>query len=609
MFKKGDTLVEVALAVGIFSMVAIAVAAVLSSSTSGAQTALETTLTREEIDTQAEALRFIQTSYAVDRNETKNNKFYELWHAVTSKPYNVVSASGEADQNFLNYAPTSCSSVYESDAVKNYAFIINPRALGAYTTSSDDAIDNINQVILRNSGIAIPSGTDSTPLQPANIYPRLIYQGSTSAGNLSQQDALISATNNSLYRAEGIYVVAVQDYHTTEVVDYLDGVVGNESAFYDFYIRSCWYGTDANQPSTISTVIRLYDPDVLQGGGTVKVIYHYNRTPGEDWPTIDPNAVRSFGTQGPARKATVYKVDVPKGWTFDWLVTSATSGYSPGSTIAPGTAITNDQPTNIDINLRPHWEHTKYTVVYHPNDNPPYSGYSTSAISDRICYQDEGCRVNLSDAEKPVASGYKLSGWCSTVPSGSTCSGKTYDVNLNISSDEDFSAIFTGSGRTLNLYPIWRENNETITIALTWNSAIDYDSYIAGTKSNGAQFIASYRAKNPSETVSGVTRILASLNHDCTGSCKDETFTINTLGGRNYYYYVRNYSNDSAVSGATVTVSGDGWSQTFSSNNATGSGRIWNVFAYKDGEIIPRQTRSGGGTDSEGSYTSYDASY
>ena len=79
MVKKGDTLIEVTLAVGIFSMIAVAIAAVMSSGTAGAQTALETTLTREEIDTQAEAIRFIQTSYSTNKNSTEDNKFYQLW--------------------------------------------------------------------------------------------------------------------------------------------------------------------------------------------------------------------------------------------------------------------------------------------------------------------------------------------------------------------------------------------------------------------------------------------------------------------------------------------------------------------------------------------------
>lgn len=84
MVKKGDTLIEVTLAVGIFSMIAIAVVSVLSSSTSGAQTALESTLTREEIDAQAEALRFIQNS-AVNGD----SRYKKLWDAIVGNVYTL----------------------------------------------------------------------------------------------------------------------------------------------------------------------------------------------------------------------------------------------------------------------------------------------------------------------------------------------------------------------------------------------------------------------------------------------------------------------------------------------------------------------------------------
>ena len=71
--KRGDTLIEVMLAVGIFSMVAVAVVAVMSGGTSSAQTALETTLTREAIDAQAEALRFIQSSYIAEKDNVNGD--------------------------------------------------------------------------------------------------------------------------------------------------------------------------------------------------------------------------------------------------------------------------------------------------------------------------------------------------------------------------------------------------------------------------------------------------------------------------------------------------------------------------------------------------------
>ena len=256
MVKKGDTLIEVTLAVGIFSMIAIAITAVMSSGTSGAQTALETTLTREEIDTQAEALRFIQTSYAVNKNDTEGNKFYQLWHdQITGHAINLDDISSEEKRTaILQYMPNSCDDIYNrsddnASYILDHAFVINPRQLGNFINGKSD----INSVYVAGN----KTTTNGYLLQPASIYPRLIY-GKTEAEAEADTQSLIASSENNLYRAEGIYVLAVKDYDTTQVSG-----SDKKSAFYDFYIRTCWYGTDANQPSTISTVIRLHDPDAV----------------------------------------------------------------------------------------------------------------------------------------------------------------------------------------------------------------------------------------------------------------------------------------------------------------------------------------------------------
>ena len=49
--KRGDTLIEVTIAIGIFSMIAIMAVLVVNTSISGTQAALENTVTREEINT------------------------------------------------------------------------------------------------------------------------------------------------------------------------------------------------------------------------------------------------------------------------------------------------------------------------------------------------------------------------------------------------------------------------------------------------------------------------------------------------------------------------------------------------------------------------------
>lgn len=258
MVKKGDTLIEVTLAVGIFSMIAIAITSVMSSGTSSAQTALETTLAREEIDTQAEALRFIQSSYIVDKNFA-NAKYASLWRAITSRAYTFDSAS----EDILQFAPKTCKELYEPSGANTIftqkAFVINTRNLSDFT---DETIDKV--LITANDSAP---GSDDIFAQ-AITYPRIIYGKNQTESQNAANKLLDSGIETEIFKAEGIYIIAVKEAekatgnsNTTAIVT--DDSIENKSAFYDFYIRTCWYGSDANLPSTISTVIRLYDPDVI----------------------------------------------------------------------------------------------------------------------------------------------------------------------------------------------------------------------------------------------------------------------------------------------------------------------------------------------------------
>ena len=245
--KRGDTLIEVTIAIGIFSMIAIAVASVMSSGTSGSQTALETTLTREEIDAQAEALRFVQSAYINARNDNNSSgtntvsPYQLLWRKITSSAIDT----NENDTAVTQFFPNTCDELYDRDNANSLfqqkAFILNAKQL-----SSGEA-----------AFISVTNADDATKFVPTTTYPRLVF--GESADDNDSTDSIASATRrNALYQAEGIYVIAVRDAGTTNIV----GSDKPISAFYDFYIRTCWYGTDATRPSTISTVVRLYDPDI-----------------------------------------------------------------------------------------------------------------------------------------------------------------------------------------------------------------------------------------------------------------------------------------------------------------------------------------------------------
>ena len=250
MVKKGDTLIEVTIAIGIFSMIAITVASVMSSGTSGSQMALETTLAREEIDAQAEALRFIHSSYISSKRfeDTQNeyndsvNPYRQIWGKIIRQSHQASEA--EDLEDVVQFSPDNCDSLYDKTIdVTDSLF------------SQKAFILNLKQLSDPNEAVVVSNPNDDI-FAPTTTYPRLVF-GPSSEDNDDSEALASNQDFDSIYQAAGIYIVAVQDPGTTSVVG-----GSKTSAFYDFYIRTCWYGTDATRPSSISTVVRLYDPDV-----------------------------------------------------------------------------------------------------------------------------------------------------------------------------------------------------------------------------------------------------------------------------------------------------------------------------------------------------------
>lgn len=242
--KHGDTLIEVTLAIGIFSMVAVAAVSVLSASTSSAEDTLEASITREQIDAQADALRFIQNAALVD-HDTATPKFSNLWDEIKKNAITIENTwSDEQIKKVIQYTPDSCEDNYKEDIFKK-AFIIDPNQLGNYANEKADVKSvYIDKETKNNSSKPI--------LVTTSTYPRLVY-----GNNNTSSEALFSSdTSGDLLLAEGIYVIAVKDSRNQS----------NDAAeYYDFYIRTCWYNTDdSERPSTISTVIRLNDLDATK---------------------------------------------------------------------------------------------------------------------------------------------------------------------------------------------------------------------------------------------------------------------------------------------------------------------------------------------------------
>lgn len=89
--QRGDTIVETIVAFAVFSAVAVGTIAVMNRGVAMAQRSLEVTLVREQIDGQAELLRYIRSNVPT------------VWAELT-KPARIVSSPAA-----LSSSPTTCS--------------------------------------------------------------------------------------------------------------------------------------------------------------------------------------------------------------------------------------------------------------------------------------------------------------------------------------------------------------------------------------------------------------------------------------------------------------------------------------------------------------------
>ena len=239
--KKGDTLVEVMFAIGIFSLVAIAITSLMMSGSSSMQTSLETTMARNEIDAQAEALRFLHQAYLAEKAEgipISEQKYKSVWDRIDTW---AEAKKNRRTTALLDYHPLTCEELYNtgsgaSSLFNQNAFIVNTMALG---NTGTEMLFSVNDT------------GSSTLFRQADVYPRVYYGASNS----------LTSRNYAFQGAEGVYIVPVKDPGSTTLSENKH-TNATRQAYYDFYIRSCWYGYGKKTPTTISTLIRLYDPNV-----------------------------------------------------------------------------------------------------------------------------------------------------------------------------------------------------------------------------------------------------------------------------------------------------------------------------------------------------------
>ena len=195
--QQGDTIIEVLFAVTVFAMVAVGAMSIMNQGTGTAQRSLEITQVRQQIDAQAEALRFVHQSYVAQfqRGAAPTGKAV-LWEDLVDNSDEPASAFGVQD----GQCPT----------IPGRAFALNAR------------------------------NVEMSPERPTNEVP-----GDATFPPFAQ---VAYRDDSSVEAVYGLWVEAVRG-ESTEGPDYVD-----------FHIRACWDSPGSDVPVTLGTIVRLYEP-------------------------------------------------------------------------------------------------------------------------------------------------------------------------------------------------------------------------------------------------------------------------------------------------------------------------------------------------------------
>lgn len=219
--ERGDTIIEVIFAVTVFSLVAVGGITIMNQGAATAQRSLEIGLVREQIDSQADALRYIHSAYIANGATPGADT---PWERVIAKAYDATDSSVIGLSGLIGSSGTECAS--PSDGTGK-PFAINANELD---TKNADKYLLLGQAA--NSYEDNIADTTKNLFASPETYAMLRYPGS---GGVSR------------VVADGIWVQAVKSPAGTPV------------GYYDFHIMACWSSPGQSVPSTLGTIVRLYN--------------------------------------------------------------------------------------------------------------------------------------------------------------------------------------------------------------------------------------------------------------------------------------------------------------------------------------------------------------
>jgi type II secretory pathway pseudopilin PulG len=202
--NRGDTIIEVLFAFTVFSLLAVGASIIMNQGIAAAQKSLEITLVRQQIDAQAEALRYVRDAYF--ESLTGNQDPAVLAAAADWKEMTTFGGTGKlavASTTFGVVAGGLCQSIPAN------AFILDTHD-GVLTSKVPKTFDVANS--------------------PA--YSQVVYNSGGPGVN----------------EAYGIWVEAVKQPSVPP------------KNYIDFHIRACWSSPDSGPSATLGTIVRLYAP-------------------------------------------------------------------------------------------------------------------------------------------------------------------------------------------------------------------------------------------------------------------------------------------------------------------------------------------------------------
>lgn len=204
--QQGDTIIEVMFAVAVFAMIAVGSLAIMNQGVATAQRSLEVTLVRQQIQAQAEALRYIHAAYVASYQQgiQPTSGTAAEWLKITSD-----HAASKASPFGAVSGPT-CPETVPGER----PFIVNTR--------SAQVVDGV-------VAMSPAKGVSQPPFAQIRYHDQ---------------------TGTAIDAAYGLWIEA------------LPVKPDNGTAYVDFHIRACWNSPGINRPLTLGTIVRLYDPNV-----------------------------------------------------------------------------------------------------------------------------------------------------------------------------------------------------------------------------------------------------------------------------------------------------------------------------------------------------------